>query len=31
VTDWRTSGGSRDRRMYRSAVDLIGVRYWPGY
>jgi hypothetical protein len=31
VTDWRTSGGSRDRRMYRSAVDLVGVKYWPRY
>jgi hypothetical protein len=30
-TDWRTSSGSRDRRMYRSDTARVGFPYWPGY
>jgi hypothetical protein len=31
VTNWRTSTGSTERRMYESDIARVGVRYWPGY
>jgi hypothetical protein len=31
VTNWRTSSGSTERRMYESDIARVGVRYWPGY
>jgi hypothetical protein len=31
LTNWRTSSGSTERRMYESQIGRIGVRYWPGY
>jgi hypothetical protein len=31
VTDWRTSRWVAGSADVRSAVDLVGVKYWPGY